>query len=222
MNRRDVERRITSMLRNYASASRARARALVPPALTAGKLYEVYVLGLIARELSRKESLTLVLAGGSYVAFKSAPGPINRRYPWIEVHDRSSHVADLWTDVEFLSMSYFRSARSTGPSYGDYHELDILITDRSLSGRPTPEQIWLGAECKNTGYTKSLLKEILGIRRELSLLQDPQSTRFRTWPRRSVPARPAACLVVYSTDSTVLDYAAPGTVFGIDFFHEPL
>jgi len=75
-------------------------------------------------------------------------------------------------------------------------------------------------ECKNTGYTKDLLKSILGIRRELSLLRDDQRTRFSKWPRRLVPADPPSCLLVYSTDSAVLDYASPGEVFGIDFVHE--
>jgi hypothetical protein len=69
---------------------------------------------------------------------------------------------------------------------------------------------------------RGLLKEILGIRRELSLLTDTRSTKFSSWPRSFVPADPASCLVVYATDADVLDYAAPGTVFGIDFVHESM
>jgi hypothetical protein len=105
---------------------------------------------------------------------------------------------------------------------GDFHELDIVVVDPGISGRPTHKNIWLGVECKNTGYTKDLLKSILGIRRELSLLAGNQRTHFSKWPRSSVPADPPSCLVVYSTDPAVLHYASPGEIFGIDFVHEML
>jgi hypothetical protein len=105
---------------------------------------------------------------------------------------------------------------------GDYHEIDVAIVAPNVSGRPQPTEIFLAAECKNTGYQKSLLREILGVRRELSLLDDPRATAFASWPRSSVPASPPSCIVVYSTDAQVLKYAAPGAYFGIDFFHEPL
>lgn len=108
------------------------------------------------------------------------------------------------------------------PQKGEYHELDIAVVDPDLTGRPRNDRVWLGAECKNTGYHKGLLKEVLGIRRELSLLTDPKQTRFRTWPRAVVPCDPASCLLVYATDSTVKEYSRPGEVFGIDFCHEEL
>ena len=47
-------------------------------------------------------------------------------------------------------------------------------------------------------------------------------TNFKVWPRTRVPANPASCLLVYSTDAAVNDYAAPGQMFGIDFIHEPM
>lgn len=222
MDRRDVEKRITNMFQRYLAATRSRARSLVPPTLTAGKLYEAYVLGLVARELTVQESLQLILMGAPYLALKSAPGPINPSYPHVELHRGGSHVANLWTDVEFLSLSYSMQSLGGRPGLGDYHELDLLVTEPSARARPSPTDIWLGVECKNTGYTKALLKEILGIRRELSLLQDPKPTKFSRWPRASIPAQPPVCLLVYSTDPNVSSYSSPGTIFGIDFFHETL
>lgn len=222
MNRRDVEQRITGMFQRYLAATRSRARSLVPSTLTAGKLYEAYALGLVARELTVQESFQLILTGAPYLALKSAPGPINPSYPHVELHRGGSHVASLWTDVEFLSLSYSMGAQGGTPDLGDYHELDLLVTEPGASARPSPAEIWLGVECKNTGYTKALLKEILGIRRELSLLQDPKPTKFNRWPRRSVPAQPPVCLLVYATDPKVSSYSSPGTFFGIDFFHETL
>jgi hypothetical protein len=127
----------------------------------------------------------------------------------------------MWTDIEFVSLSH--GARPSGPpTKGEYHELDIAVVDPGLTGRPRNDQVWLAAECKNTGYNKGLLKEILGVRRELSLLQDEQPTRFQAWPRSSVPCRPASCLLVYSSDPVVAEYARPGDVFEIDLYYEDL
>jgi hypothetical protein len=104
------------------------------------------------------------------------------------------------------------------------------VTCIKSAEEPTPEYrnhprcdaIWLGVERKNTGYQKGLLKEILGIRRELSFVTDDRSTNFKVWLRAQVPADPASCLLVYSTDAAVSEYAAPGQMFGIDFIHEPM
>src|SRR5207248_2691578 len=125
-------------------------------------------------------------------------------------------------DVEFVAMSYARRAQGASLSRGDYHELDIVVVPAGIGGRPAHDELWLGVECKNTGYTKDLLRSILGVRRELSLLSHPRATRFSTWPRTAVPADPASCLLVYSSDAAVSSFADPGEVFGIDFVHLPL
>jgi hypothetical protein len=171
--------------------------------------------------LTNDEGFSLVLIGGKKVQLKSSPGPINRKYPRIELRRWGNCVAELWTDVEFLSLSYCRSGASV-LTKGDYHELDIVITNAGVTGRPRFDEVWLGIECKNTGYEKGLLKEILGIRRELSLLVEPELTKFQVWPQSSVPARPSSCLLVYSTDPNVRDYSSPGRTFGIDFVHEAM
>lgn len=167
------------------------------------------------------EGYSLILVGGTKFQLKSSPGPINRSYPRIELRRSDNPIAELWTDVEFLSMSYCMGGASN-LTKGDYHELDILVVGAGTTGRPRHDQIWLGVECKNTGYEKGLLKEILGIRRELSLLTDWQPTKFARWPRASVRATPPSCLLVYSTDEDVADYSAPGNTFGIDFIHEAM
>ena len=139
----------------------------------------------------------------------------------MELRTSGRCVAEMWTDIEFVSLSH--SIRGGGPpERGEYHEVDIVVLEPGLAGRPPHDSIWLAVECKNTGYHKGLLKEILRIRRELSLWQDPLRTQFRKWPRATVPAKPASCLIVYSTDRAVLEYARPGEVFGIDFRHEEL
>jgi hypothetical protein len=222
LNLQAIKKRIEAAIRRYAQATSSRAYALVPSSLTSGKLYEAHVLSLILGRLYTDERFGITLVNSNYIPLKSAPGPINRHYPHFELVRNGSKVAELWTDVEFLTLSYSQSGSSRSPQFGDYHELDIMIVDSGVSGRPAHSNVWLGVECKNTGYNKGLLKEILGVRRELSLLQDPRQTHFHVWPRTDVPADPPSCLLVYSTDSAVLSYSAPGQVFGIDFQHETI
>jgi hypothetical protein len=221
MTRDEIYRQLERAFRRYCGIPSSVTQGLVPTTVSAGKLYEAHVLSLVIEKLVTREGYNLVLAGGNKLQLKSAPGPINRSYPRIELRRSGVCVAELWTDVEFLSLSH--AARRSGTlTKGDYHELDLIIVEPGQQGRPRHDSVWLGVECKNTGYQKGLLKEILGIRRELSLLTDTRSTKFSTWPRSSVPADPASCLLVYATDADVLDYAAPGTVFGIDFVHESM
>ncbi len=221
MNKTAVKRRIEDAIKKFATSTSQKAFSLVPQSLTSGKLYEAHVLSVVIENLSTLEGFSTILVNSNHIPLKSSPGPINRRYPFFRLQRSGTTVAEIWTDVEFMSLSHAQTA-STNVGRGDYHELDILVADDGISGRPRHDQIWLGVECKNTGYSKGLLKEILGIRRELSLLQAPKPTRFAAWPRASVPADPESCLLVYSTDPDVALYAGPGNVFGIDFINETI
>lgn len=223
MNKQAVKQRIESLLQRFAQAtSQAAYSSVIPQSMTTGKLYEAHVLSLVIEKLATEERYQVVLKNSSFLPLKSAPGPINRGYAYFELWRSGVLCAELWTDVEFISLSCAHRGKVSAPDKGGYHEVDIMVADPGLTGRPLYTQIWLAVECKNTGYGKSLLKEILGIRRELSLLQGPQTTRFERWPRTTVPADPASCLLVYSSDPVVADYSGPGEVFGIDFHHEPI
>lgn len=190
-----------------------------------GKVYEAYILGLVAKNLTQKEGCSLLLSYGSKIVLKSSPGPINLSYPSIRVTRGARLIGELWTDVEFVSLSHFMRSPTSTPSAGEYHELDLVMTVPGMRDRPTHNSILLGVECKDTVYEKDLLREILGIRRELSLLHDGSDpscrTAFKKWPRSSVPAIPASCILVYSTSPAINKYSAPGKVFGIDFNYEP-
>lgn len=222
MNARAVKKRVEAAIRRYAKAASVAEYALVPSSLTSGKLYEAHVLSLVLERLHDDEGLSVLLVNSRLIPLKSAPGPINRKYPHFELRRNGTLIAELWTDIEFLTLSYAQAGGALPPTPGDYHELDLVVVTPGLAGRPRHRDLLLGIECKNTGYTKGLLKSILGIRRELSLLQDERPTHFRSWPRSRVPADPPSCLCVYSTDPGVGGYTAPGRVFGIDFFHEPM
>lgn len=221
MNKTALKAKITSALRKGIRGSKATFSALIPPSLTAGKMYEAYVLGLVCQRLRISEGMTITLVGSNRVALKSSPGPINLSYPHLRVTKDSTHIANIWTDIEFTALSAVISGTST-PSNGEYHEADIAMVTVDCASRPTPEEVYLVVECKNTGYQKSLLREILGVRRELSFVVEPKSTRFNTWPASEVRAHPPSCVCVYSTDPNVASYSAPGTFFGVNFYYEPL
>jgi hypothetical protein len=221
MTNREVKRRITRIFRRHMTAPEPESFDILPKKLTSGKLYEAYVLAMVSHELASSEGYELRLVNDEFLPLQSAPSPISRSRPRVELRKSGQCRAEMWTDVEFLSLSY--SMRGGGPpERGEYHELDIAIVEPGLDGRPTHDKIWLAVECKNTGYNKGLLKEILGIRRELSLLSPGRMTAFQSWPRGSVPADPPSCVVVYCTDGSVMDYAKPGETFGIDFRHVEL
>lgn len=188
---------------------------------TGGKLYEAFVLAEVARNLVQQEGCRLVLSRGSRLVLKGSPGPINPQYPCIQVWKGSSHCADIWTDIEFATLSCL--VRGITPSDpGHFHELDILMVTAGVTGYPSVTDIWFGVECKHREYQKGMLREVLGVRRELSFLAADRATRFDAWPRTLVPAEPPICLMVYSSSPTVKSYDAPGEVFGIDFEYFPM
>jgi hypothetical protein len=189
-------------------------------ASVAGKVYEAWVLCEVLERLRVDEAYAATLRGASTVTLKSSPGPINPGYSYFELYDGTTRL-ELWTDVEFLTYSH--DARSpASPAAGEYHELDIVIVPAGTTDRPRHDEVVIGVECKHTTYRKELLRAVLGVRRELSLLVPPQPTPFFVWPRRDVPASPPSCLLAYCSSASIQQYDEPGATFGIDFIHEPL
>lgn len=213
---------ITDALKKGVSgSSRSQIAQLLSSSATAGKCYEAFCLGVLCQNLRKHENAKCILVGGSKVSLKSSPGPINTSYPSIQVYKAGAHVASIWTDMEFTALSTISEGRSAS-AYGDYHELDLAVVRIGATGRPPPNDIFIGAECKHTGYSKGMLREVLGLRRELSLLHHPKPSFFPNWPGLLVPARPASALIAYSSDRSILNYQSPGKFFGIHFFHQPI
>lgn len=222
MNKASLKAKVTSALKKGIKATGSSLSDLVPADFTAGKIYEAYVLGLVCQHLKSKEGLVCTLVGATSLTLKSSPGPINPSYPHIRVTKNGQHVANMWTDIEFTALSAYHHG-NTPLSHGEFHEMDIALVAPNCATRPYPHEVYLVVECKNTGYQKSLLREILGVRRELSMLtRPPLPTYFTSWPRQDVPANPPSCIAVFSSDPGVSKYQAPGQFFGIDFYHEPL
>ena len=224
MTAQELKERIARAFSTLLRISQTRALKLLPSKLIMGKVYEAYVLSVVCEKLKNHEGCHFILKGGNKLVLKTSPGPINRQYPWIEVYRKRQFLGEIFTDIEFLTLSYQLSSHSQNIQLtsGHFHELDIVLTRPNITNgnRPLPCDIFMAIECKNTIYTKSLLREILGIRRELSLLSNPKRTRFNNWPRVFVPTDPPSCLLVYTTSLQVRNYQGPGDIFGIDFFIE--
>ncbi len=216
--------RIDRILERYRAASGGPSASVLPAAVTSGKTYEAWVLCRVIEQLVNNEGYDAVLVESDRVVLKSAPGPINRSYAHFELRRSGSLRFEVWTDIEFVTLSAaMRGVPSGAELPCDYHELDIVVVPHGLSGRPRHDQIALGVECKHVSYTKDMLRSLLGVRRELSLLTTPaEPTEFATWPRDEVPAHPPSCLLACSSDRRIEDFTEPAETFGVDLRFEPL
>jgi hypothetical protein len=212
--------KVDAIIGKYVSG--APASTLIPPKAVAGKVYEAVVLGYLIENFVALERLRFRLVGGTQIYLKTSPGPINVSYPHFAVYRDKAHVANMFTDVEFLTLSCALVGNNTPTSAGDLHELDILIVNKSARRYPKPDEVWLGVECKHTSFEKNLLREALGIRRELSVLTELKPTAFSKWPTMMVRANLPSSLLVCSSDPRIYRYSSPGPFFGIDFHHVPI
>ncbi|MBI1423279.1 MAG: hypothetical protein GC149_07425 [Gammaproteobacteria bacterium] len=222
MSAAKIKRRLSDAFSRLLGISKKRASQLIPANITSGKAYEAHVLSVICEELKHKEGCTLILKNGSNIVLKTGGGGINRNYPWIEVRRNGNPIGEIFTDIYFISLSHSLNGGSSTPTPGEYHELDIVMTNHGAAGMPRHDEILIGVECKHTEYNKSLLKEILGVRREMGYLSGANNTIFSKWPSSNIPSDPPSCLLVYSSSNKVSTYSAPGKTFGIEFTHETM
>ncbi len=210
--------RVDAIFAAYASASTSSTPSLLPANLTDGKMYEAWVLSVILEKLHLIEGYDIQLVNSSKVVLKTSGGPINPAYPHFVLSSAGLLVAEVWTDVEFVTMSHQR--RGSPPiSPADYHELDIVVVPIGTTGRPRHDEVLFAIECKHSAFTKAMARAALGVRRELSLLTDTTETVFSVWPRSAVPAHPPSVFSVYSSDPGVAAHDDAGQVFGVDFEH---
>lgn len=209
--------RINKIIRGYGAR-----RNLLGRRLTAGKLYEAWILAEVLDSLRIHESMTPIFVGANTLTLKSSPGPINANYPHFVLMKGGAKEFDVWTDVEFVGQTFALDTSGPALALGHYHELDIVIVPAGTTGRPSHDQVVIGVECKNTSFQKHMVRAALGVRRELSMYSDSMPTPFSVWPRATVEASPPSALLVYSTDQKILNYSASGEVFGIDFLYNTI
>lgn len=214
-----IKNRITATLQANASIAPTRTATLLPTKSLQGKLYEADVLATICENLVRQEGFLITLSGGMNLTLKQKGGPIDRTYPYFQVWNGSTLFSELFTDVYFDTLSYHIKGSPIRKTNGDYHELDIALLQPHLSGNPRHSDVILAVECKNTSIKKSIIREILGFRRELSFYDTPQATHFTNWPTALVNARPNSVHMLYCSDSRINRYTSNCIEFGIILEH---
>lgn len=191
-----------------------------------GKLYEASALSNLCDLLHNKESMTLKLVNGNYVVLNQKGGAVDHTQdPWIEVWDVNDIlIGEIWMNIEFLTMSHnLRPTRHSVKSNADYHELDIALIKPRVKGKPyKPEykEVLLGAECKCTKVTKDIIRSVLGLRRELSMLTPNKSiSHFMNWSTNH--SKPNSVLLLYSSSNMSL-YNSLNNVFDIYMINHQL
>lgn len=216
MDKSAAEAAIKALFSSYKSVRGSHLGIL--KALSSGKLYELFVLARVVRELNRRGFLIKFV--GTTIEFKSAPGKIDPTSPHFEVYapSESQPAFKIFTDIEFKTLGS-RPTHNVGAS--GYHELDIVVVDASASDRPRYDQIALGVECKAFAkFRKSIVKEALGIRRELSYLTEKRSSvlsEFSGVQQVDVPADPPSEYWLAHLDPTGSQYQNSPATFGIEF-----
>jgi hypothetical protein len=187
-------------------------------ALTDGKLYELYVLSRVVEEL-RARGFGLQFRGTT-LKFKASPGKIKVSDPHFELAAPDGRTLWLFVDIEFET---FGSKQPTGGNdQSRRHEVDIVVVTVN-GGYPSYDQIAFGVECKAVAkFTKSIVKEVLGVRRELSLLTDVQQstlTQCGGSPPVGVRANPPSEYWLAYTDIAGDQYKSSPSAFSIEFLH---
>ena len=192
-------------------------------ALDKGKLYEIYVLSQLVMDLSRR-GFRLAFSHSSLI-FKGAPGKINANDPHFLVRPPQGPTCRLFVDIEFETLGVQLPNQAHTSDLSSHHELDLAVVDTSQS-YPVPAEVLLAVECKAVAILKkSLIREALGLRRELSLLRPPTSsslTRRGGSPPIKVPADPPSEMWFAFADPAGNNYQCSPSQFGIEFRHLPL
>ena len=217
---RRIKGQISNVLQSHAGVSPSRATGLLPTRSLQGKLYEAHVLATIIEQLVTKEGLQISLVGGAVLMLRQKGGQINRTYPYFEVRSGGRLIGELFTDTYFSTISYERRGSPPNPTFGDYHELDIAFLTAGLHGYPKYSDVLLAVECKNTSIKKSIIRELLGFRRELAFYRGRnQMTQFNTFPTNQTKSDPNSVHMLYCSDWRVNRYAINCLEFGILLEH---
>ena len=194
-----------------------------------GKIYEIYCVTELLDWLESRYDVTIQYCGKGEMKFKAGGGPINRKeYPYFKIiNNRTKYAAELHTDIEVMTLgSSIYTGRKRDLSF--MHEVDIvLIKDGVKCGvMPTHDQLLLGIECKASAkLRKGVVREVLGIRRELSFLRPSSGAKIDSifdlkhtakFGNLDVPARPKSLYWLYTTDSNSRRYVISPRQFGIE------
>lgn len=157
-----------------------------------GRMFELRSLLWLVRIL-RTSGYIVRFANGPEFPF-SAPRHFDPKLPHFKVFPTEqnvtkssvvagsvNHVAEIWTNMEVTGQGHASIVPRRAPINPDYHELDIAVT-LPIGGAPkfiNSKQILIAVECKDRELSKNFLREVLGLRRELSSRRDPETQAFQ-------------------------------------------
>jgi hypothetical protein len=215
IDRSAAEKKIKSIFSKYKALAPTDTRLIRK--LKDGKLYELFVLSEIVAELKRRGCI--LKFKGSSLQFKGAPGHIKLADPHFEIATPHGPPMWLFVDIEFATLG---SAKSGSSDLSGTHELDIVVVT-APNAIPAHWEIALAVECKCVAtFEKKIIKEALGVRRELSLLMPEQPTILScagATPYQKVPADPPSEFILAYIDAAGDKYKASPRAFGIELRH---
>ena len=189
-----------------------------------GKIYEIYCVTRLLAWLEKRYNVTIQYCGKNNMKFKAGGGPINRKeYPYFKITDKcSNRFVELHTNIEIETLG---SSMYNGPNkdLSFMHEVDIVLIEEGVNcgDMPTHDQLLLGIECKaHAKLRKGVIREVLGVRRELSYCQHNHITKIDTIfsSKKSalcVPAVPSSIYWLYTIDLNAMRYKISPKQFGV-------
>jgi hypothetical protein len=202
--------------------------SLVGQSKAQDKLYELKALLETMDLLPGGAAKSFHLVGAASPRFRYKGGRIVRnQWPHIQMRIANQPYAELWNNIEFASLSAIDEHRTPGyPTYGDTHELDIVVTRIGQpDGYPPYADIEFGVEVKDRPYNKELLKALLGVRREMAYVYSgppPAGVcRHAWWSIQGPGAVPDSALVAFASGGEITKYDGPEVRFGLKMIHLP-
>ena len=195
---------------------------------TGGKIYELFCLAKTLEWLRSTYGVSIHLVNGTTVNFKASPGNIDRSRSYFEVSIDGRHL-ELHTDIQVKTLGASLITGWVGKS--GYHEIDLVLIYSSVADGDMPQhdEVVFGVECKSHAkFEKGIVKQVLGIRRELSFLTDPTVSSLEAFfgpfmhfghSSPMVNANPASMYWVAYVDPKGDDYKVSPSSFSIEFKH---
>ena len=153
-----------------------------------GKVYELYCLAKTVEFLASFPGVSVQFRGRT-VDFKASAGMVDRGKSYFVV---TGHGADLELHVDIEVRTLSSSGQTTVADRSSYHEIDLVLLEGARDReRPAHHQIVLGVECKaHATFGKETVRQVLGVRRELSLFRYAPS-KLHAFLSPSLPPRAA-------------------------------
>ena len=184
-----------------------------------GKVYELYCVARTVEFLHGLPGVSVRFQGLT-VDFKASPGLVDRSRSYFVVNGMGSEL-ELHTDIEVRTLSSSLPGGVRGLS--SYHEIDVvLLAGAQDRQRPAHNQLILGVECKaQANFKKDIVRQVLGVRRELSFYRGRASNSLirRQGRPHYVNAAPPSEFWLAFADPKGMGYRIGPQRFGIEFKH---